>query len=63
MNKDFRLILQLAGDVHAVMPATSASFQINSDARDAHDEDDVSAVMKFMEQLSVEKLSVHSMTG
>ncbi|HXM93924.1 MAG TPA: NAD(P)-dependent oxidoreductase [Candidatus Dormibacteraeota bacterium] len=63
MNKDFRLILQLAGDVHAVMPATSAAFQINSDARDAYGEEDFSVVMKFMEQLSAEKPSGQSMSG
>lgn len=32
MNKDFRLILQLANDAHAALPAASASFQVNSEA-------------------------------
>jgi 3-hydroxyisobutyrate dehydrogenase-like beta-hydroxyacid dehydrogenase len=63
MNKDFRLVLQLAGDVHAVMPATSASFQINSQALAAHGDQDFSVVTKFMEQLSAKETSSQSMTG
>jgi glyoxylate/succinic semialdehyde reductase len=50
MNKDFRLILQLAGEVHALMPATAASFQVNSQAMAAHADQDFSAVIKVMEQ-------------
>jgi 3-hydroxyisobutyrate dehydrogenase-like beta-hydroxyacid dehydrogenase len=50
MNKDFRLILQLAGDVHAFMPATSASFQVNSQAMATHADQDFSAVIKVMEE-------------
>lgn len=57
MNKDFRLILQLADDVAAVMPATSASLQINSEALNAHDDQDFSVVTRFMEQLSAKTAS------
>jgi 3-hydroxyisobutyrate dehydrogenase len=63
MNKDFRLILQLAGEVHASMPATSAAFQINSEALATHGDQDFSVVMKLMEQLSSKQPSSQSMTG
>lgn len=32
MNKDFGLIVNVARDVHALMPATLATFLINSEA-------------------------------
>ncbi len=52
MNKDFRLILELAREVHAAVPAASASFQINSEAMTAHSDQDFSAVMKVMEAIT-----------
>jgi len=61
MNKDFRLILQLANEVHAVMPATAASFRINSEALTTHGDLDFSAVAEFMEQLAANKTSSQSM--
>jgi 3-hydroxyisobutyrate dehydrogenase-like beta-hydroxyacid dehydrogenase len=50
MNKDFRLILQLAGEVYAAMPATSAAFQVNTEALSRCGDLDFSAVMEYMEQ-------------
>ena len=44
MNKDFQLIRQLADDVHAVMPATTASFKVNSEALTAYADRDFSVV-------------------
>jgi 3-hydroxyisobutyrate dehydrogenase-like beta-hydroxyacid dehydrogenase len=55
MNKDFRLILQLAGEVQAVMPATSAAFEVNTETLGRHSESDFSAVMEYMEQASAKK--------
>jgi 3-hydroxyisobutyrate dehydrogenase-like beta-hydroxyacid dehydrogenase len=52
MHKDFRLILHLADDVNAVMPATIASFKANSDALAAHSDQDFSVVIKHMEEIS-----------
>lgn len=52
MNKDFQLIRQLADDVHAVMPATTASFKVNSEALTAYADRDFSVVMKQMEEMS-----------
>ncbi|MGB2636174.1 MAG: NAD(P)-dependent oxidoreductase [Candidatus Acidiferrum sp.] len=52
MNKDFRLILHLAEDVHALMPATSASCKINTAALAAHADQDFSVVIKQMEEMS-----------
>jgi 3-hydroxyisobutyrate dehydrogenase len=63
MNKDFRLILDLASEVQASMPATRVSFQINSEALTVHGDQDFSVVMKFMEELSTEKFVSHSITG
>jgi 3-hydroxyisobutyrate dehydrogenase-like beta-hydroxyacid dehydrogenase len=58
MNKDFRLMLQLAAEVRAEMPAASASFQINSEALSEYGDQDFSVVMKFMEQFSAKKQAV-----
>ncbi len=52
MNKDFRLILNLADDVHAVMPTTAASCKINTAALTAYRDQDFSVVMKQMEEMS-----------
>lgn len=63
MNKDFRLILQLAGDVHAAMPAASASFQINSAAMAKDADEDFSAVMKLMGNVIAERTAATSTAG
>ena len=52
MNKDFRLILQLAGEVGVAMPATSAAFLVNTEALAEHSDLDFSAVLEHMEQTS-----------
>jgi 3-hydroxyisobutyrate dehydrogenase-like beta-hydroxyacid dehydrogenase len=57
MNKDFRLILQLAGEVGATMPATSAALQMNTEALAEYNDLDFSAVIEHMEQVSAKKVS------
>lgn len=52
MNKDFRLMLQLAAEVQAAMPVASAAFQVNSEAMEKYADEDFSAVMKTMEELT-----------
>ena len=52
MNKDFRLILQLAGEVGAAMPATSAAFEVNAATLGKHADLDFSAVVEYMEEAS-----------
>ena len=59
MNKDFRLILELARDVHALMPATSAAFDTSSEALTRYGDLDLSVVMKFMEELSTDYTANH----
>jgi 3-hydroxyisobutyrate dehydrogenase-like beta-hydroxyacid dehydrogenase len=49
MNKDFRLILQLAGEVGAAMPAASAAFEVNAATLGKHGDLDFSAVVDYME--------------
>ena len=52
MNKDFKLILEKAGELGAPMPATAAALQINA-ARTAVDGDeDFSSVISEMERLA-----------
>jgi 3-hydroxyisobutyrate dehydrogenase-like beta-hydroxyacid dehydrogenase len=63
MNKDFRLILQLAGEVKAAMPATSAAFQVNTETLGMHGDLDFSAVMEYMEQASAKQTSSRFTTG
>jgi 3-hydroxyisobutyrate dehydrogenase-like beta-hydroxyacid dehydrogenase len=63
MNKDFRLILQLAADVDAVMPATSAAFEINTEAMAAYADQDFSVVMKIMEHRTAKAPAVQSTAG
>lgn len=63
MNKDFRLILKLASDVHAVMPATTAAFQVNSQAMAAHADKDFSVVVKVMEEQTARTPAAQSVTG
>ena len=50
MNKDFRLILDLANGVGARMPAASAAFVINTRQLDEGAEQDFSAVIQQMEK-------------
>jgi 3-hydroxyisobutyrate dehydrogenase-like beta-hydroxyacid dehydrogenase len=52
MNKDFRLILQLAGEVGAAMPATSAAFEVNTATIEKRGDLDFSAVVEYMEETS-----------
>ena len=63
MNKDFSLILQLAAGVGAVMPATSAAFQINSEAMAADADQDFSVVMKIMEHRTAKAPATRSTAG
>lgn len=63
MNKDFRLILALAGEVDAAMPATSAASQVSTEALSRHADLDFSAVMEYMEQASAKEASSISTTG
>jgi len=63
MNKDFRLILQLAGEVKAVMPATSAAFQVSTETLGMHGDLDFSAVVEYMEQASAKQTSSRFTTG
>ena len=60
---DFHLILQLAADVRAVMPATSAAFQVNSDAIVTHSHQDFSVVMQCVEEINAKKLSSKSIAS
>jgi 3-hydroxyisobutyrate dehydrogenase-like beta-hydroxyacid dehydrogenase len=63
MNKDFSLILQLAAGVDAVMPATSAAFEINSEAMAADADQDFSVVMKIMEHRTAKAPATRSTAG
>jgi 3-hydroxyisobutyrate dehydrogenase-like beta-hydroxyacid dehydrogenase len=50
MNKDFRLIFNLAANVGVRMPAAAAAFEINSRQSDLGEEQDFSAVILQMEK-------------
>ena len=63
MNKDFSLILELAAGVDAAMPATSAAFQINSEAMAADADQDFSVVMKIMEHRTAKAPATRSTAG
>ena len=63
MNKDFRLILELAGEVDAAMPLTSAAFQVNTGALRRYADLDFSAVMEYMEKASAKEALSISTTG
>lgn len=52
MNKDFRLILEKAAEVHASMPVTASAFQMNTVACASGEEQDFSTVIRTMEQLA-----------
>ena len=62
MNKDLRLILQLAGEVGAAMPATSAALEVNTETLGKHGDLDFSAVMEYMEETSTKLDSRHFAT-
>jgi 3-hydroxyisobutyrate dehydrogenase-like beta-hydroxyacid dehydrogenase len=62
MNKDFRLIVQLAGEVGARMPATSAAFEVNAETLKMYGDLDFSAVLEYMEQASAKLVSSQFVT-
>ncbi len=55
MNKDFRLILEVASNLNLVLPATEAAFQINSDATALEPDLDFSLVIREMESRAQER--------
>jgi len=52
MHKDFQLILDEAAREQLVMPATEAAFRVNSDELARSGEEDFSAVVRRMEEVS-----------
>ena len=52
MHKDFQLILDAAAQEELVMPATEAAFRVNSDELAHSGEEDFSAVVRRMEEVS-----------
>jgi len=50
MNKDFELILRAAAKGHVRMPATEAAFYVNSEELAGAQEEDLSAVLRRMEE-------------
>jgi 3-hydroxyisobutyrate dehydrogenase-like beta-hydroxyacid dehydrogenase len=52
MNKDFRLILEAAKVSNLPMPATTAAFQVSSDALNADPRSDYSSVIRQVEKLA-----------
>jgi len=52
MNKDFGLILDMARAKNAHMPATEAAFRISNSALPGDGNEDMSAVMRYMERLN-----------
>jgi 3-hydroxyisobutyrate dehydrogenase-like beta-hydroxyacid dehydrogenase len=52
MNKDFRLILDKAGELGAPMPATAAALQINAARTAVNGNEDFSSVISEMERLA-----------
>lgn len=58
MNKDFRLILETAAEIHVPMPVTAAAFQINTAKAADSTEEDFSAVIRLAENLA--RLDSHS---
>jgi 3-hydroxyisobutyrate dehydrogenase-like beta-hydroxyacid dehydrogenase len=52
MNKDFRLILEKAGEVGAPMPVTAAALQINAARTAVNGDEDFSSVISEMERLA-----------
>ena len=52
MNKDFRLILEQAGELGAAMPATAAALQINAARNAVNGNEDFSSVISEMERMA-----------
>ncbi|HWJ40790.1 MAG TPA: NAD(P)-dependent oxidoreductase [Candidatus Limnocylindrales bacterium] len=52
MNKDFRLILEKAGELGAAMPATAAALQINAARNAVNGNEDFSSVISEMERMA-----------
>ncbi len=52
MNKDFKLILEKAGELGAPMPATAAALQINAARTALNGDEDFSSVINEMERLA-----------
>jgi 3-hydroxyisobutyrate dehydrogenase-like beta-hydroxyacid dehydrogenase len=52
MNKDFRLILEVAAAIWVPLPATAAAFQVNIAESANETEEDFSAVIRQMEKLA-----------
>jgi 3-hydroxyisobutyrate dehydrogenase len=63
MNKDFQLILDTAAQEKVSMPATEAAFYVNSDELAHNAEEDFSAVLRRMEEVSGIDHSVATMTS
>jgi 3-hydroxyisobutyrate dehydrogenase-like beta-hydroxyacid dehydrogenase len=53
MNKDFQLILAAAAREHVPMPVTEAAFRVNAEELAGSKEEDFSAVLRRMEEVSV----------
>jgi 3-hydroxyisobutyrate dehydrogenase-like beta-hydroxyacid dehydrogenase len=52
MNKDFKLILEKAGELGAPMPATAAALQVNAARTAVNGDEDFSSVISEMERLA-----------
>jgi 3-hydroxyisobutyrate dehydrogenase len=52
MNKDFRLILEKAGELGAPMPVTAAALQVNAARTAVNGDEDFSSVISEMERLA-----------
>jgi len=52
MNKDFKLILEKAGELGAPMPATAAAHQINAARTAVNGDEDFSSVISEMERVA-----------
>lgn len=52
MNKDFRLILEKAAELHVPMPVTAAAYQVNTIESGSNLEEDFSAVIRTMQELA-----------
>jgi 3-hydroxyisobutyrate dehydrogenase len=52
MNKDFRLILEKAGELGAPMPVTAAALQVNAARAAVNGDEDFSSVISEMERLA-----------
>ena len=53
MNKDFELILQKASSLGVAMPTTAAAYQINQQELTRKQDEDFSAVIRRVEELSI----------